>query len=225
MSRRLVYAKLACVLLVVATVFLPVKTPGSEAIPISRIEGGVQSAYQAITTLRLRFVQTTQLELLGKNMVKHGEMLLARPGKFRIRYTTPPLKEYISDGRRLWIYAPEENLVQETVLDKASIDAQAKVFLDGLGHLTEAFLVSPLSREQGKQAMFAMQKSQVYLQLIPREESSFYEWVALAVDPSTYLVRELTIVNRSKNVSHYRFEQIEKNPALADSQFNGARAQ
>lgn len=208
----------------IAVVILSVVFASIRANAIDSVSRGIQSVYQEIQSLRAQFVQETKLELLGKTMVKRGEMLLARPGKFRIRYTTPPLKEYISDGRRLWIYAPEENLVQETVLDKASIDAQAKVFLDGLGHLTEAFLVSPLSREQGKQAMFAMQKSQVYLQLIPREESSFYEWVALAVDPSTYLVQELTIVNRSRNISHYRFEQIEKNPALADSQFNGERA-
>lgn len=179
---------------------------------------GIQTLYQRIETLKIDFVQETKLNLLGKTISKTGEMLLKRPGQFWIHYRTPPVKTYISNGKTLWVVLPEEQEVYQKSLKEGEIDEQAKIFLEGLGNLTQSFLVSPLSKEQKKEAMLSSEAGMTYLQLIPMTDSDFFSWLALAVDAS-YTVREMTIFNRSDNISHYRFLSLETHVPVEDGKF------
>ncbi len=195
---------------------VPVESP---ELLLSRVSAGIESVYQGIQTLKLNFVQETRLGTLSRTVVKRGEMGFARPGKFFIRYATPPLKNYISDGKLLWVHFPEEQTVYETPLAKDSIDERAKLFLDGLGNLNGTFIVSALPDPQVDEALFSRDPQLVYLQLIPRQDSPFMEWLAIAVDRERFLVREMTVANKAENLSHYRFSELQMNVPFAESKF------
>ena len=207
--------------LIGALALLPVAGSASVTVApsLTAVTEGIESLYRSITTLRMTFVQETSLELLGRAVRKSGEMGFKRPGKFFIHYTTPPLKEYISNGEKLWVVLPDEAAVYQTAVKKGEIDEQARIFLDGLGNLKQSFLVSVLTDEQRSAARFQAGDSQVHLQLIPMADSPFFIWIALAVDPKTYMVQEMTLFNQSQNVSHYVFSATTVNPALDEDKF------
>lgn len=193
--------------------------PALVPVALSNTVDKIQTLYQKTETLKVSFTQATKLDLLGQTISKSGEMLLKRPGRFVIRYTSAPQKTYWSNGKTLWIYLPNEKEVYQQSLKQGEIDEQAKIFLEGLGNLSQSFLVSALSKEQKTEAMLSNSAGFTYLQLLPIEESAFFIWLAIAVDDGGR-VRELTIFNTSNNVSHYRFQAFEINQAMDDTLFS-----
>lgn len=204
---------------IVCLVWVAASTAAFAKAEVETVASGVQSLYRGISTLSFDFVQETKLELLDKKVEKRGQMHFKRPGKFVIHYATPPLKDYLSNGSRLWIILPAEGKVYEESLKKGELDEQAKLFLDGLGDLQESFVVSPLPERQMQAAMFSPGADRAYLQLISKKDSAFFAWIALGVDPVSYRVVEMTLFNRSQNVSHYVFSNFKVNMPLADEMF------
>src|SRR5690242_13004267 len=70
---------------------------------------GIESRYRAVRTLRLAFTQTYQWG--GRSRVESGTAYFARGGLMRWDYREPQSKLVVSDGKRLWLYIPEEKQV------------------------------------------------------------------------------------------------------------------
>ncbi len=101
----------------------------------STAKAALQKHYQNIQSWGADFSQETFVEMLGKIIRKKGQITVKKPGKLKINYTEVPLKTYLSNGKRLWIYSEESKEVQ--VFKKVS-----------------KLITSKLSKSGGKAKMF-----------------------------------------------------------------------
>src|SRR5438093_768835 len=76
---------------------------------LEQLVGQVQWRYRAVRTLQAAFTQTYVWG--GKTRVESGTAYFARGGLMRWDYREPKEKLVVSDGKKLWLYIPEENQV------------------------------------------------------------------------------------------------------------------
>lgn len=165
----------------------------------------VQSAYRKTETFRANFIQKTHIAALDRDVEEKGELVFSRPGKFSIHYQGDRERHYISDGKTLWIYRPQDKEVEiyEKLNDMVSREALA--FLGGLGEMNKEFVVSLPGAE--------------LLRLVPRSASSPFKEIQMTVDPVTSLAASVRLFPKSGNQSHYRFTDVRTNEKVSDKTF------
>src|SRR5690606_35883412 len=98
------------------------------------LAGRVQAAYEATRDLSMDFVQETYVEVLERKVKKRGRALFQKPGKFAISYEGKKGREYLCDGKTLWIYRNGDKQVEVYGVNNERVPAEALSFLGGLGN-------------------------------------------------------------------------------------------
>ena len=166
----------------------------------------VQEAYRQAAVLRADFVQKTWVDLLEREIEERGDLTLARPDRFRIRYLGPHQRKYLSNGRTLWMVRPGEE-TERIVNLEAAVSREALAFLSGLG-------------EMGREFKVAEDRSRAALTLVPRSPESPFKKILLAIDPGTGLAREATLYPRRGNRSHYFFSRVRTGGKVSADEFH-----
>ncbi|MBI2499926.1 MAG: outer membrane lipoprotein carrier protein LolA [Deltaproteobacteria bacterium] len=169
----------------------------------------VEKAYQETAVLRAEFVQRTYVELLEKEVVEEGALLLAKPGRFAIHYHGKRERKYLSDGRRLWIVYPGEKEIETIANVREAVSQEALAFLSGLAEMNREFDVS-VKKDTGVSKR---------LELRPRSERSPFKKIILVIDPESYLAREIYLYPRSGNQSHYLLKRLKTGDSVTDQSF------
>lgn len=184
---------------------------------VAPLVDGLQKTYQKHKHWQTQFHQSTFVELLGRQVERKGSMMIQKPGKLRVEYFGEGARIYTSDGKKLWVYSPEE--MQVEIFSKISkiVAKEALAFLGGLGEISNEFVVAAVMDDDEK-ALFKSKKLKL-LSLYPINEKSFLQKIVLGVDPSGYIVREMTLTNESGNVTHYIFEDVQFDRSAEDSMF------
>ena len=84
---------------------------------------GVETRYNSAKTLQVLFHEDYTPPGRAKR-TESGTLVLRKPGKMRWDYDQPKGKLFISDGKFLWLYTPEDNRAEKMQL-KASDDLRA----------------------------------------------------------------------------------------------------
>ncbi len=179
----------------------------AHAATLDQVLDTIQSKYQHLTTLSARFTQTTKLEVLGKTITSTGTLQLKKPGKMRIDYDGATGKSYISNGKTLWVVDKATKQTDSFKIGSSEVPKEALTFLNGFGDIRTTYGVDAW-KGWG-------------MRLIPMKPTS-YTALGTTFRPSGIL-QELTIYNRSGNVSRYLFSDIQENTDLPDSQFEFTR--
>jgi outer membrane lipoprotein carrier protein len=182
------------------------------------IKTGLQKKYQSINAWQTNFVQETHLDLLDKTVKKTGMISAKKPGKIKIEYIDSPRKTYISNGKKLWIYSPDQAEVMVIKKISQMVASEALDFLNGLGELDKQFEVMAFSKKQTQIALIK-NKNLNFLELVPRDLDSVLDRIVLAIDPTSGEVKEMTLFNESGNKTHYSFTNMNFNPDINDSFF------
>lgn len=172
----------------------------------------IQSTYQQMTDLQANFTQSTFVEVLGSTVKEQGVFSMKKPGMLKIEYTGLHPKQYISNGKKLWIVDIELEQVETLSVSNDTVPKEALEFLKGFGNMSTLFKVSPWepkSKEAGH----------TYLKLIPKTASAHYKWLACDFGPDNIL-KLMTITNVSGNISTYVFTNIRTNTGLDKEMFN-----
>lgn len=164
----------------------------------------VQQTYQKTDQFQADFVQTTHVELLNRDLEEKGRMVFSKPGRFLIHYQGGQERKYISDGQILWIIHLKEKEVEVYDNIKGVISKETIAFLGGLGEMMRDFHVI---ERKGT------------LSLTPREKGFTFSKVVLAIDPKTYLVKELTLFPKNGNKSRYLFSSVVTNQDVSPTDF------
>lgn len=179
----------------------------------ARLAQEIQHQYEQIQDLEMKFSQDTYVEVLEREVQKQGEVQLKKPGKFAIKYSGIRGREYLSNGKKLWIYQKGDRQVRVYPLDDERVPAEALSFLSGLGHLTRDFAAEAVSKQ--KWAQFKRDRGRLdWLELTPLKKRSQIQWLVMGFDPENHLAKEVYIFTESGNLSHYRFSEIRINPGL-----------
>ena len=84
---------------------------------------GVETRYNSAKTLQVLFHEDYTPPGRAKR-TESGTLVLRKPGKMRWDYDQPKGKLFVSDGKFLWLYTPEDNRAEKMQL-KASDDLRA----------------------------------------------------------------------------------------------------
>ena len=196
-------------LLVVLT-SLPVLGSAQTGRSPEELAKALQARYQGVRDFTADFVQTYRGGVLRTETRERGTVAVKKPGLMRWTYTSPERKEFVSDGRKMYSYIPEDR--QVTVSD-VPIDSEAPtpvLFLAGKGDLVKDFTAT--------QAESPVAGS-VAVKLTPRRKEPEYEYLIVAVDPATLQIRALTTRDRQGGESTLRIENLQENKGISDKDF------
>src|SRR5712692_3714689 len=98
-------------------------------IDVSRMLKGIEDRYNKAQTLQVNFTESYTLK--GRKRTENGELFLRKPGRMRWRYTSPAGKLFVSDGKFVYYYSPEENRAEKMKLKETDDMRAPLAFLLG----------------------------------------------------------------------------------------------
>jgi outer membrane lipoprotein carrier protein len=179
---------------------------GADAAADARAAERVTSAIAGLEGFRAEFTQTVTDAAGTQTETAAGRVSLARPGRFRWDYRSPP-QLIVSDGTTVWLY--DADLAQVTVRPAAeSLSGTPAQLLSGKGDLAEEFEV----RDGGQEGGFA------WTRLLPKDAEG--EFTELAVGIAGGELRRMTLVDRLGQTTRLEFSRIEVNPRFDAGTFS-----
>ena len=173
----------------------------------------LESSYRSVKTVRADFTQTY---LWGdKRRVETGEVYFARGGMMRWDYNDPTRKLFLSDGKKLYLYVPEEKqLTRSSVKSSDDIRVPFRLMLSRLS-LRKVFSRIEFDNHESKR-----EPDNVVLRAFPKpgHEDEFQE-VLMELTPG-FDIRRLVIVSNEHSTMEFTFDHIERNVALSLSLFH-----
>jgi len=170
----------------------------------------VESHYNRARTLSLRY-REVMVEEGRSRRPESGVLTLRKPGKMRWEYDSPAGKLFVSDGKTVYLYTPQDQRVERSSL-KVSEDLRAPMaFL--LGHLD-------LKREF---AAFSIREAgaDTWLDAAAKNSRVPYEKIELLVTPDAS-IKQLNVVGRDQSRLSFSFSNETLNPPLSDRLFQFA---
>ncbi len=151
--------------------------------------------------------------MLRKLITERGRLIIKKPGKMRWQYTAPEEKLFISDGVKMYSYIPQDKQVIVATVPADDEATTPTLFLAGKGNLTRDFTASLVDLPAG------MPVGSRALKLVPKTREQDYDWLVLAVDPSSLEIRGLVTVDAQGGKSSFSFTNLKQNVGLADKDF------
>lgn len=173
---------------------------------------GLEARYRSVRTLRAAFTQTYQWG--GQPRVESGTAYFARGGMMRWDYHQPQSKLVVSDGKKLWLYIPEEKQVTISSM-KTNEDARVPFPLL-VSHFDLHRIFSKV--EFADQALKAEPGDRVLRGDPKKAYEDEYSEVLMEVTPSLD-IRRLVVFYPDNAVMEFKFADIERNPALSAGLF------
>ena len=90
---------------------------------------GIETRYNGAKTLSLSFSETYASR--GRRRSEKGDLFLRKPGRMRWQYTAPAGKLFVSDGKFVFSYLPEENVAEKMKLKETDDMRAPLAFLLG----------------------------------------------------------------------------------------------
>lgn len=193
------------------------KAAPAKASELDQLTAKVQKAYEAAKDLSASFEQRTTFKGgAGQGPLSKGTLQLKKPGKLRWEFETPEKKSFISDGKTMWIYEPEENQVIVNEFHQETASMTALNFLEGLGQLGDAFTVTMAERP----ATATAKGDHGFVTLTPKDEGDVqFAKIVLAVNRKSGLADEVYLTDALGNETRITFSGIAVNKAVPDAAF------
>ena len=176
------------------------------------VVSGIQKKYASINDLGSPFTQETRIKDLDEKITSSGRVWFKKPGMMKWQYEKPWKDTIVSDGKKVWHFDSRENQVTETELESIWADSLASyTIISILEDLDRLFDVRPGpggTDGRGNILLDLKQKN--------RERSRD---VTIAVDPKTYMLREIIIGDIFGNTTFIRLGTAETNLGIPDSFF------
>jgi outer membrane lipoprotein carrier protein len=172
----------------------------------------LQQKYDTVRDFSADFVHTYRGGVLRQTATERGKLIVKKPGKMRWEYREPERKLFVSDGRKLYSYVPED---RQVLVSDVPADDQATtpaLFLAGKGNLERDFSVAYAQAEDAPAGT-------IVLKLSPRKTEPEYEWLMLAVDRATLQIRMLITVDAQRGRSTFSLTNLKENIGVADKEF------
>jgi outer membrane lipoprotein carrier protein len=180
-----------------------------DAVAVAR---DVQRKYDRINDFSTDFVHSYRGGVLRQQATERGRLLVKKPGRMRWEYSEPEKKLFVSDGRKIYSYIPQD---RQVVISDMPQDDQAPtpaLFLTGRGNIVRDFDVA---FDQLKDAP----TGSLALKLTPKKREPEYASLTLVVDPRTFSLQMLITVDTQGGRSAFTFTNLKENLGIADNQF------
>ena len=178
--------------------------------PATDVAAALQRRYDTVRDFSADFTHQHTGGVLRRKLVEQGTVQVKKPGKMRWQYESPEDKLFVSNGKRLYFYDPENNQVTIGEVPEGDQAASAAQFLAGRGNITRDFDVS--FTDGGSAGTYA-------LKLTPRTPEPEYDWLEVVVDRDRLQIRSLTAVEKQGGRSTFIFSEFKENVGIPDKTF------
>lgn len=165
--------------------------------------------FQLTQSMQTNFEQTiknTRGKVLEQSI---GSLILSRPDKFILEYTSPAEQKYISNGKTIWIYDIELEQISIKVLDEGIGDSPA-LLLSSNENVYKHYEVSDIK--------FNKPDDYQWVQLLAKKEEMTFERVLLAFKGSTLM--QMIMFDSFGQVTELKFSNIQINRPFSLRRFN-----
>jgi outer membrane lipoprotein carrier protein len=132
------------------------------------------------------FIQESTLKAMDLSDVASGTIFVKRPGMMRWEYDKPDRQTITTDGKKLWVYKPDDKQVMIGKAPSFFGDGKGAGFLSDMKLIREKFKVN-----------FEKDKSDhdYVLKLIPKEQTVGITKIYLAISKTTFKIKKIITVN------------------------------
>src|SRR5678816_1926555 len=170
----------------------------------------LQQRYQGIKDFSADFVHTYRGGVLKTQSQERGTVSVKKPSRMRWTYTAPEKKEFVSDGVKIYSYIPQD---KQVIVSNVPPDNQATtpaLFLAGKGDISRDFSATYAQ---------ATIPGSVALKLTPRHNQPDYEYLVVALDPTSLQIRALITRDHEGGESTLAFTNLKENQGISDKEF------
>jgi outer membrane lipoprotein carrier protein len=179
----------------------------------AQLAQALQKKYATIRDFSADFTHSYTGGVLRKQITEKGHLLIKKPGKMRWDYTVPEVKQFISDGVKVYSYIPADKQVIVGTVPQDDGASTPALFLSGKGDLTRDFTPSAGTVPSN------MPADTLALKLVPRKPQPDYDWLVLLVDPASLSLRGMVTEDSQGGTSVFTFTNLKENVGLADKEF------
>jgi len=184
---------------------------GAQARPAPEaLARSLQQRYRGIKDFSADFVHNYRGGVLKTQTQERGKVLVKKPSRMHWTYTAPEKKEFVSDGVKIYSYIPQD---KQVIVSNVPADDQATtpaLFLAGKGDIVRDFSASYAN---------STIPGTLALKLTPRRSEPDYEYLVIAVDPTSLQMRALTTRDREGGESTLVFNNLKENRGISDKEF------
>lgn len=198
--------------------FSPAAEPSAPSTPLRRVPpaeqrrvlDGFAAAQRDLSSVQAEFVETRRWKAFAEQTETRGRLSFAPPNRFRFERTAPHPALTVSDGKRLWIYYPEFQQVEEYALDS---DPRAHEITDAVS-VALGFRAPSMDEAKYATAVFAGDGAYV-LELSPRDKRlrRFFSTLRIWLD-ADFLPCRTELVSPSGDTTQMSFSQTRRNEPL-----------
>jgi outer membrane lipoprotein carrier protein len=173
----------------------------------------VQAQYDKSQGFKTWFRQESRLRGASQGEKAEGWMYFQKPYRMRWQYENPPehKKELVSDGRQVWLYLPQDNLVMVYPLSQVLKSDLVLRFFSGMGQFRQEFIMS--WRRPPEESL------SYQVDLYPRKTQAELKRLTLTINPNTYLVEQLEFANALGEETRFSFARQQMEVKLAADYF------
>ncbi len=168
---------------------------------------GVEARYNHAKTLQVTFQEDYTAPGRPRRS-DSGLLMLRKPGRMRWDYSQPKGKLFVSDGKYLWLYTPDENRVEKMKLKESEDMRVPLAFLLGKLDFDKEFRNIQAKPEGADTRVIAE----------PKADSLPYSAVEFVVTPG-FTIREVKVTGFDHSVLDFAFGQERLNPVLDNKLF------
>ena len=162
----------------------------------------VETRYNHARTLEVLFQE--QYTRPGEiRRAEGGVLMLRKPGRMRWDYNQPKGKQFLSDGKFLYLYNPDTNQVEKTKLQETADMRAPLAFLLGKLNFQKEFR-NLHGKAEGKGLRITAE---------PKTDNLPYSEVEFVVTEDG-TIREVKVTGYDRSVLDFLFEQEKMNPSL-----------
>jgi len=190
----------ACALTLLAACLAPSSGWSEDSPGLSVLVRRVQAFYRDSAGIVANFTQTLESRTLASPQEESGAVYLKAPGKMRWEYARPRGKLAVCDGKKVFLYLPEDR--QVLVGSMQDLDAGALVTRLLLGE-------TPLTSQFEVQGEPDPERGEIWnLRLTPKNRGFPYDSLTVEVLAENGAIRRIGMLDPLGNRLEYRFDDI-----------------
>jgi outer membrane lipoprotein carrier protein len=172
----------------------------------------LQRKYEQIQSFSADFEHIYEGGVLRKKVTERGSVVVRKPGMMHWTYTSPEKKEFVSDGKKMYSYIPEDRQVIVSLVPPADDASSPALFLAGKGNIARDFTAASATPP-------ALAADEFALKLAPTRPQQEYDWLVLVVARGSLDLRRLVTADSQGGTSTFVFSHLRENVKLPDSAF------
>ncbi len=173
----------------------------------------LQKKYSTVRDLRMDFIQTYRSPR-RTTKTETGILFLRRPGMMRWEYQTPKEKLFVSNGKTVYFYLPEEHQVQKGPVKESRDQRVPFLFLLGRGNLKKDF--SKIEWALDNKPFFEGNK---VIYAYPKKNIDEFSRILMEFNPQRLQLQRVAVYDLDGSTSEFVFTGVRENIGIRETMF------